>query len=278
MITETFTSSTTWTCPAGVTSVNVELWGGGGGGAAWNSNSNYYGGGGGAYSKKNNISVTAGSAYTVNVGAQGIHQLNNYGTNGGDSYFIDISTILAKGGEGGDITNGLGGAAGSGVGDTKYSGGNAGYGGGTTHSGGGGGGAAGDANNGNNGQSYPTGYSGGAIGITGGGKGGDGGSSTASSDTIRGKPGDVPGGGGGGSCATSGIGGDGAGGKVILSYIVPTVYPSAIVLTLTQPEITLPNVGNIFLPSLSLTLTQKIPELQHYWTKESTHSPNWVKE
>ncbi|MBK7696895.1 MAG: hypothetical protein IPI30_22055 [Saprospiraceae bacterium] len=44
-ITETFTSSTTWTVPAGVTSITVKVWGAGGGGGY----SKGSGGGGGAY-------------------------------------------------------------------------------------------------------------------------------------------------------------------------------------------------------------------------------------
>ena len=42
------TTSGTWTCPAGVTSVQVEAWGGGGGGAGAGGSGNLYTGGGGA--------------------------------------------------------------------------------------------------------------------------------------------------------------------------------------------------------------------------------------
>ncbi|HPF00186.1 MAG TPA: hypothetical protein PKY63_05930, partial [Bacteroidales bacterium] len=45
--TTTFTTSGTWTCPAGVTSVTVECWGGGGGGGG-TKNDYKYGGGAGA--------------------------------------------------------------------------------------------------------------------------------------------------------------------------------------------------------------------------------------
>src|SRR3954453_22862031 len=45
-------STTTWTCPVGVTSVVVEAWGAGGaGGGNTSSNDGGGGGGGGAYSK-----------------------------------------------------------------------------------------------------------------------------------------------------------------------------------------------------------------------------------
>ena len=48
MIQEQFYTSGTWTCPAGVTSIDIECYGGGGGGDIFAG----AGGGGGAYSKK----------------------------------------------------------------------------------------------------------------------------------------------------------------------------------------------------------------------------------
>jgi len=45
--TETFTTSTTWTAPTGVTSVTAEVWGGGGGGGGGGENATTDGGGGG---------------------------------------------------------------------------------------------------------------------------------------------------------------------------------------------------------------------------------------
>ena len=52
MTVEIFDSSATWTCPTGVTSVQVEGYGGGGGGRSGGSKSalGATGGGGGAYS------------------------------------------------------------------------------------------------------------------------------------------------------------------------------------------------------------------------------------
>ena len=49
---ETFTTSTTWTAPTGVTSVTAEVWGGGGGGGGMNASTDGGGGGGGAYSQQ----------------------------------------------------------------------------------------------------------------------------------------------------------------------------------------------------------------------------------
>jgi len=65
---ETFDSSTSWTVPAGVTSVDVECWGGGAGGGA--SSNGEGGGGGGAYSKST-LSVTPSDSHQINIGAGG---------------------------------------------------------------------------------------------------------------------------------------------------------------------------------------------------------------
>ena len=80
-----------WVAPSGVTSVSVVAIGGGGG--SLNGSPNYNGGGGGGLGYKNNLTVVPGSSYTVVVGAGGS------GAAGGDSYFIDTSTV--KGGAGG---------------------------------------------------------------------------------------------------------------------------------------------------------------------------------
>lgn len=74
---QTFTSSSTWTAPAGVTAVNCTVVGaGGGGGASGNSttNSNYNfpaGGGAGGLVSTGSVSVTPGTTYAVVVGAGG---------------------------------------------------------------------------------------------------------------------------------------------------------------------------------------------------------------
>lgn len=146
-----FTASGSWTAPAGITSVDVAVWGGGGG-------SGYYSGGaggGGAYSRKNAISVTPGNSYTVTVGAGGNEAV------GGDSWFSATNVVLAKGGGlgvygfnggGPPCTGGAGGSAAAGVGDVKYSGGNGGTGGCYGGMGAGGGGGAGSSGDGANGS------------------------------------------------------------------------------------------------------------------------------
>ncbi|MFZ2026353.1 MAG: LamG domain-containing protein [Microgenomates group bacterium] len=61
----------TYTVPAGVTSVNVKMWGGGGGGGAPGGWTYGYAGGGGGYTS-GTIAVTPGQVLTVMVGAGGV--------------------------------------------------------------------------------------------------------------------------------------------------------------------------------------------------------------
>ena len=157
----------TWTAPAGITSVSVVAIGGGGGGGQ--STGGEPGGGGGGLGWKNNISVTAGQTYNLNVGAAGVSS-NTTGTDGGDSYFIDATTV--KGGGGGGSTGSSGGTGGTYVGD---GGGNGGNGAPQDGDGGGGGGAGGYSGAGGAGGPQET------NGYDGSGGGGGGGSSSESS-------------------------------------------------------------------------------------------------
>jgi len=208
--TVSFTSSDTWTVPAGVTSVEYLVVGGGGGGGGQNG-----GGGGGGEFLTGTLSVTPGANIVVTVGAGGAVNgggaNNNRGSRGGSSFF---GTIEAKGGGGGGGANiGQGEAGintssaggngwGTGPGSARSVGGGVGYGdgglnGGNDRDGGGGGGAGGDGGNGLNDQ--------------GGGFGGAGLSSSISGSLQW------YAGGGGGAARTNaqspgGIGGGGAGG------------------------------------------------------------------
>ena len=67
----TSTGSSTWTAPAGVTSVCVLCIGGGGGGRGYYTNYAATGGGGGGLGYRNNITVVPGQNYTVYVGPGG---------------------------------------------------------------------------------------------------------------------------------------------------------------------------------------------------------------
>ena len=203
----TIVGTTSWHCPAGVTSVRYLVVAGGGGGG-WSYGS---GGGAGGFRTATGYPVTPGNNYTVTVGARGNGATNcppitcpkchnGQGCDGGDSVF---DTIISTGGAGGAQDIGYDGGSGSGAGgyDTI----NVGHGipgqghdGGTgvppgVYKGGGGGGA---------------GSNGGDAGTT-GGNGGDG-----SVSDITGTPHYYAGGGGGGVWyGTPGTGGSGIGGN-----------------------------------------------------------------
>ncbi|MBA3022931.1 MAG: LamG domain-containing protein [Sideroxydans sp.] len=224
-VTDTFTASGTWTAPAGVTSVDVEMWGGGGGGGGGEGDNSDGGGGGGggAYSRTTTVTVVPGTTYTVTVGAAGTAgATNGTGGTGGDSWFINTTTILAKGGTGGSApvsdaggVAGTGGSAAAGVGAVKYSGGDGGTGRDNgTGRGGPGGSSAGTASNGTTGPS-PWSTCTAAAAPTGGGIGGDGGCAD-SEDGFA--PASGNGGGGGGAAERNTLGGAGAPGLVTLTY------------------------------------------------------------
>jgi hypothetical protein len=215
----TFTTSGTFTVPAGISQITVQAWGGGGkgGSTSWN-NHQCGGGGGGAYSSSL-LSVTPGT-YTVTVGAGSTNT-----SPGGDSWFSSTSTLLAKGGNSvaDNNTNGAtGGQASAGVGDTKHSGGNGANGiPAPSKHGGGGGSSAGTSENGTTATTIN-----GAIAPSGGGNGGNG-----SNDGSIAYPGGSPGGGGGGAAAKNdpAYGGAGAPGQVIITWnsCTPPSTPTA---------------------------------------------------
>lgn len=163
--TDVFTSSSNWTAPAGVTSVQINAWAAGGGGGSNAGNSG--GGAGGGFAGVNTFSVTPGNSYTVTVGTGGAQLVA-----GGDSWFNATSTIWAVGGPAGangGTAGGVGVATSTMVGDVLWKGGNGGQ--GATGPGGGGGGA-GTTANGTNGVSGAGSGNGGAGGSVGGGVGG----------------------------------------------------------------------------------------------------------
>ena len=139
----------TWTCPAGVTQIRVEVIGAGGGVTAPSNNNSRGGGGGGAYAQRTVFNVTPTTTYNFTVGA-------GSSGNGGDTYFGNTTaglpagaTALAEGGRGSNAgTGAAGGSVAASTGDIRFAGGN-----GADRtsgtSGGGGGGAAGATGNGN---------------------------------------------------------------------------------------------------------------------------------
>ena len=215
--------------------------GGGGGGGVIAG-----GGGAGGLLTASGLSLTAGTAYTITVGAggAGVSTAASNGANGSNSVFGSVATATGGGGGasstgtvvagsaggsgGGGSSSGAGGAGTSGQGFAGGTGANtpnygAGGGGGAAAVGGagssggaGGAGGAGAANTlsgssvtyaGGGGGGYFTGGSGGAGGAGGGGSGG----SPAASGTAN------TGGGGGGG--VNNLGGTGGSGIVIISYV-----------------------------------------------------------
>ena len=137
-----------WVCPAGVTSVSVVCIGGGAGSSGGAAS------GGGGLGYINDFAVTPGNSYTVRVGEKGRSGMMAGGYNGGDSYFINTSTVKGGGG----IADGAGGTY-TGDGGGNGSAGN-------SNGGGGAGGYSGDGNSGTGGA--------GADGTTGSRMGGGG--------------------------------------------------------------------------------------------------------
>jgi len=235
---QSFTSSGTWTKPAGYgtgSRVLIQVWGGGGGGAKNGGNlSPGSGGGGGGYSEIWVTLSALGATETVTIGAGGTagggtggaggnttfgSVLTGYGGGGG---YGNNSAAGGGGGGGGQLTAGT--TATTGVGarpgqpwiiftpgacgtsDTPMSQGGAGNGangpGGHGFWAGGGGGGAGTGTGGAGGKSYYGGGGGGAGGTSAGGAGGTaviGGSGGAGTGGGTATAGSQPGGGGGGA-------------------------------------------------------------------------------
>jgi hypothetical protein len=248
-----FTSSTTWTTPAGISGIQYLVVGGGGGGGGDS------GGGGGAGAVWNGTLTTGlTGSKTVTVGAGGAAGTTGSGAVGKNSVFGTITATGGGLGAGGNaITNGGnggsgGGATGTGSGGTGVSG--HGYAGGVgtfwfssgiKYLGGGGGGAT-AAGGAATGSAVP--YSGGIVGVgkdfssifgtgfgvngvvAGGGGGGgsnNGGSTSGSGGAGGGGSGSVSGagtagtantGGGGGGGNTTSVGGAGGSGIVVIKY------------------------------------------------------------
>jgi hypothetical protein len=231
----TFPSSSTWTCPAGVTSIKVECWGGGGAGGGANNVASTFsgGGGGGAYTVNTALTVTPSTVYTITVGT-GATGTNFSGTAGGNSIF-GSSLVIANGGAGGTTVDGGAGAGGAGGAGGTYAGGAGAAGVSASTSSGAGGGGAGSTGAGG----AASGITAGAAGGTDGGIGGAGRGSVAGSG--NGNPGATYGGGGGGARANGAsfrLGGNGANGFVRITYTpvslpctTPTAQPTSLILT-----------------------------------------------
>ena len=202
--------SRSWTAPAGVTSITVEVWGAGGGGQGVGVKGESQSGGGGAGGGyvKTTYSVTPGNTYNYKVGSGGSG--GETSKDGEASWFVSASTILAVGGKGAGLYTILG----NGTGAISIKSGNIGgalistYGGngadGTNGISGGGGSSAGDTNgnnaSGGTGGSAPNNGFSGADGLTKNPSNGvDGNIGAGGSGAKKGSGGNVRTGGNGGS-------------------------------------------------------------------------------
>ncbi|RYZ54111.1 MAG: hypothetical protein EOP49_05845, partial [Sphingobacteriales bacterium] len=237
--TKTFTSSGSFTVPAGVTSITIEAWGSGGAGGSVNGNNNRTktggGGGGGAYASKS-LAVVPGTLYQVTVGAAKPSTLNSTtaaDNNGNASIFSrnGVEIVKAMGGAGGagytaNSTGNGSGAAGSlpgSIGDATKNGGAGGTGNGASSgAGGGSGGSSGLGGNASAGTAGAAGLGGGAPGGTG-----------VSTGAVGNSGGNYGGGGSGGRSTNNSnfIGGSGAQGFVQVTYTCPIYGFSTITVT-----------------------------------------------
>lgn len=201
--------TSTFTVPSGITQVVAEAWGAGGkGGTANQNNTATVGAGGGAYASSV-VDVSGGQNITITVGAGSTSEV----VQGDNSSFG--TSVIAEGGYSGGIGNtttpASGGLASNSTGSVKFSGGSGGIGAvpGNDRIGGGGGSSASYPGSGGSGGT-PTG----GIAPAGGGAGGNGGNKASGSSGV------FPGGGGGGEGrqSTANEGGDGADGKVSISW------------------------------------------------------------
>ena len=211
---DVFIADDTYTVPAGVTRITVQLWGGGGGGGTAGGSDAGAGGGGGAYTRAT-FDVSPGQQFAVEVGAGGAAgaagQQTRFSRTESASTVVEI---IAKGGVAGTRTTvGQGGVESlSGLGEVagtfrSFAGGAGGAGSsGGSRAGGGGGGSARSS-----GAGGPGGSASGSVGGDGGSGEGDGGSGTATGSGV-GAAGKAPGGGGGGGGNANG--GAGARGEV----------------------------------------------------------------
>lgn len=163
-----------WTCPAGVNFINVLCVGGGGAGFCTSTTSTAgSGGGGGGLGWANNVAVTPGTVYTIQVGSGGtVTTAGTAGTAGGNSFFKDVSTCVGYGGARATAWNVFG--AGGSYFPNGGAGGSGGLGSSSSahYASGGGGGAGGYTGTGGVGGNFQNSGSAGTGGAGGGGAGG----------------------------------------------------------------------------------------------------------
>ncbi|MEJ1238484.1 PA14 domain-containing protein [Chryseolinea sp. T2] len=232
--TQTFPPGTsTFTVPAGVTLITVEVWGGGGaGGGNTTANDGAGGGGGGGYSRSVFNNVSAGNSWSVQVGTGGTGGTGVGGSGIASSFGLGTAQeVVANGGNGGNPpVSGNGGVGGNGAtagtGQFTSTGGSGGTGrDNNTGRGGGGGSSGGSAANGvGGGNGGGAGAGAGGTAPTGGGNGAGGGLEGANGSNAT-----QVGGGGGGSgdnTGTNRTGGNGGPGQIVVTYYLPQTFYS----------------------------------------------------
>ena len=113
---KTFTSSQTWTVPAGVTRVTVFCVGGGASGSSNSSTRIGGGGGGGGYTKTATVNVTPGQKISVTVGSGGAVPSDDYIRNAGGSSSLGSLCSASGGSSANGGANGGPGGSGGGAG------------------------------------------------------------------------------------------------------------------------------------------------------------------
>lgn len=111
---EVFIDNTSWTCPAGVTAVEIQIWGGGGGGGAYSDpgcapTPGGYGGAGGYVHGM--LPVTPATVYTITIGAGGAANNGGTGSTGGTTSFGSLISCTGGAGGTGSGVNGSNGTA-----------------------------------------------------------------------------------------------------------------------------------------------------------------------
>lgn len=218
----------TWECPVGVTTVRSAAFGAAGGSGAGGAFGGLGQGGHGGAFAEDYVDVEPGVVYNLFVGGGGTGGVAplGAGTAGQDSWFIDSSTVMAKGGGGGAGgfgNSGAGGQASASIGAIKFSGGN-----GSPANGGGGGGGAGAGGPGSN-----------AVGDVGGaGGGGDFPGAAGRTRVGASIPGVQPGGGASsGTASNDSHGAAGGHGKVVLQYDQDTIVYGPVQKIMDAPRI-----------------------------------------
>ena len=113
----TFTTSGSWTCPTGVSSIDYLIVAGGGGGGGQSSGTDVGSGGGGAggFRTGTGLTVTPGTTYTITVGAGGAGGASSgaNGTNGSNSSIAGSPITESPSGAGTNTIKSYGGGGGA---------------------------------------------------------------------------------------------------------------------------------------------------------------------